>query len=546
VQEYISVKVLTLKELFCGTYHFRLPFFQRAYAWETQEIGRLLTNIIEAMNAPSGPHRYFLGKLMLAQETGASETALVDGHQRVMSLTILFSVLRDLAEDEETKQFLNEFIGSRQYRLSPQESLADFCHRYVQAPGSSETEPEEDFGDLSETERNILENRNYLRAELAERDVTSETRKLLIEFLANKCCVIVSSVEDEDEAWRILRIEEETRVDFNATDRAKSSLLSIVPPEERGDGLRVWEDCEKILGRSDMYALLGHLRMLKLRKRSDRPIEIDIAEGFHLDKKGAAKAFLEGDFLPAATRLASIRRGEIGGAKREVIAESIERTSWIDSQLWVPPVLQWLAQDRDANETASFFAKLERLVWIMRLAGLDPTKQQRRMLLLLTDVDRNLEVGAMRELEIGKTLRSSTLANLRSKTFDSKRYTARVLRRLSIALDQDPGPIHPERLTIEHVLPKSWSTNSGWRTQFATKRSVQTYAHRLGNLTFLTATENQKADTLDWSEKRRILSSSKLVLSNRMGATVDWTPDAILNRTEDMIRILFDTWDMKI
>ena len=85
----------------------------------------------------------------------------------------------------------------------------------------------------------------------------------------------------------------------------------------------------------------------------------------------------------------------------------------------------------------------------------------------------------------------------------------------------------PNSLTIEHILPRGFSPKSGWRTHFPTKKAVQSYAHMLGNLTFLTSADNRAADTLDWPEKRAILARSRLVLSNRLAATVEWTPTAI-------------------
>lgn len=547
MQEYISVKVITLQELFSGAYHFRLPFFQRAYAWQTAEVGRLLENITEAMSSARGPRHYFLGKLMLAQKPGNPDTALVDGHQRIMSLTILFAVLRDLEDAAAEKARLHTFIEGSSYRLTPQEGLAEFCAHYVQTLGGTALEPDEDLEELGETERNIIENRNHLRADLGAEDVTPAARRALANFLAANCCVIVSSVHDEDEAWRILRIEEETRVEFNETDRSKATLLSMVTAKDRLACQRVWERCEAELGAGDMYALLGHLRTMRLRKRSEKPVEIDIAEGFKLNVAGSGRAFLEKELLPATQVLATIRRGEIGeGEKRKAIARSVERLGWINSQSWVPAALLWLSRRGDDAATVLFFHRLERLVWMMRLAGLDPTKQQVRILQLLGEIDRAAKVEDMRELEIGKTLREGALSNLRSKTFDSKHYAARVLRRISDALGQDPGQVHPEKVTIEHILPRAWPLNDGWRKRFPTKKSVQTYAHKLGNLTFLTGPENRAADTLDWSEKRPILAGSRLILANRLAATIDWTPDSIMNRTEELIRILFGTWDMKL
>ncbi len=334
------------------------------------------------------------------------DTALVDGHQRIMSLTILFAVLRDLAQEAEEKARLHAFIAGQGYRLNPQENLADFCHRYVQAQGATTVEPDEDLQDLGETERNIIENRNYLRTELNGPECTPASRRALAEFLAENCCVIVSSVDDEGDAWRILRIEEETRVAFNPTDRAKATLLSIVANDDRAICQRVWEKCETQLGFTDMHALLGHLRTMKLRKRSEKPVEIDLAEGFKLNVAGSGRAFLEKELEPAAQCLAAIRRGDFAESKKQqAVASSLERLAWIHTQSWVPAALLWLSRRANDAGTPLFFSRLERLIWIMRIAGLDPTKQQVRILQLLGEIDRTAKVDEMRELEIGKTLR---------------------------------------------------------------------------------------------------------------------------------------------
>ena len=100
-------------------------------------------------------------------------------------------------------------------------------------------------------------------------------------------------------------------------------------------------------------------------------------------------------------------------------------------------------------------------------------------------------------------------------------------------------------LTVEHILPRGFAQKSGWRKHFPTKRVVQANSHKLGNLTFLTAADNQAADTLDWQDKRPIFARSKLVLANRLGVTGDWTAQSITSRTEDLIRILFESWDLK-
>jgi hypothetical protein len=546
VSDYISVDVVSVRRLLSGSYTFHLPWFQRAYAWHTGEVGRLLTNLLEVLRSDREPRRYFLGKLMLARPNGEPETALVDGHQRVMTLTLLYSVLRDLEPDEGRRDALHKYVANGHCHLRPQETLSEFALRYVQTPGATLVDPEADMAALSDTQRNIIENRDYLRAELGSRDIDVETRRALADFIGDRCFVMACAVDDEDEAWRILQIEEDTRLEFNPTDRAKASILSIVPAAEREPCQVMWQTCEALLGPADLYSLLLHMRTLRLRRLSDKPVETDLAKAYALNAMGVA--FMEKDLVPAAQLTARIRSGVIGQRKdRAAIAGCIQQMTWVDANFWMPAAINWLSR-RSENEpgTRTFFSKLERLIWMMRLSGLDPVKRQRHILRLLGEMDKGGSAESLRELEISKSMRDAALESLRSPTFDSKHYASKLLRRLSVALGQDPGPVHVEHVTLEHILPRSFLAQSAWRQQFPTGRSVQNFAHRLGNLTFLSAADNQAADTLDWTAKRRILSASKFVLSKQAGTARQWTGGDIQARTETLIAVLMKEWDIKI
>jgi hypothetical protein len=544
VHERISVSVVPLKTLFSEAYQFKLPYFQRAYAWQTAEIGRLLTDIVAAMTRDSGERGYFLGKLSVAQKNGEIETALVDGHQRVMSLTILFAVLRDLESDPRRQELLSSFIRGTTLRLAPQDAMAATCERFVQAPGATwlnpDEDPDEDPDALSETERNVIDNRDHLRAELSSSVYTPEIRRALVSYLAEKCCVIVSSVEDVEEAWNFLKTEEETRVDFSKADRAKFHLFAIAGAQERGECQAIWSACEAMIGPEDMHALLGHLRTIKKRRQSGKPVESDIAESYALNKPGACLSFLRNDFQPAAMRLANLRRGT-----DKAVRPFTDRLSWIDPQLWVPAALQWLQRPRPEAQTALFFKRLDRLVWMMKIAGFDPTKQTNRIIDLLGEIDKTDDVSKVRALDVSGALRVAALSNLRSTTFDAKHYCGRVLRRISQSLGQDPGPIEKNTLTLEHVLPRSFSAKSGWASMYPNARAVRSYSHRLGNLALLSPAENQELATLDWEKKRKILARSNFVLARRLADAPQWSQARILERTEEMIGILFSDWEIK-
>lgn len=539
--DYIKVKLVPVRELFSGSSRFQLPWFQRAYAWQVPQVGRLLTDIFDVMEQQDPKRqRYFLGTLMVARTPGQLYASLVDGHQRVMTLTLLFAVIRDLETDPFVRSEIQSLIGTVANRLQPQENLAQFCVNYVQAVGATESIPD---GTLSEAEQNIVDIRDYLRGELSDGDVSAEVRRNLLKTLTDQCSVIVQEVDDVDEAWRILQIDEETRYDFNATNRAKVSLLSMVPNEDRKACRLIWEDCEAKLPAEDLHKLLLYLRTLKLRRPSDRPLESDVAQAFAINTNGLD--FMRDTLAPAAESLAALRRMEIGDAsERAATTASIKRMLIVSDDLWVPAALHWLDRRGVGGETEEFFARLERLVWHLRLTGIDPPRQQRKIIALFPDIEKGVAVANMREFDVSAKTRNTLLTNLRGANFDGKKYATVLLRRCSLDLGHEHGRIDDKNVTLEHILPKSHVDGGPWQASFRTEQFVKDYAHRLGNLTFLNTIDNNAAASREWAFKRSIYARSEFIMSNQLSRTPNWTPEAINQRTEDLIAGLFRSWDM--
>ena len=66
---------------------------------------------MDAMHTNGESNRlYFLGSIVLVKTPGESEARVVDGQQRLTTLTILFSVLRDLTENAELQFSRDTYI----------------------------------------------------------------------------------------------------------------------------------------------------------------------------------------------------------------------------------------------------------------------------------------------------------------------------------------------------------------------------------------------------------------------------------------------------
>ena len=68
---------------------FRIPRFQRAYSWEADHVSDFWSDILSNIG-----ENYFIGSMVVYKE-GRSTLAVVDGQQRLTTITILLCAIRD-------------------------------------------------------------------------------------------------------------------------------------------------------------------------------------------------------------------------------------------------------------------------------------------------------------------------------------------------------------------------------------------------------------------------------------------------------------------
>lgn len=82
---------------------FEVPLFQRDYAWDTNNIDDLLDDIKEAISL--GDSHYLGAFILSAGENGSDRVSVVDGQQRLTTLTILLNAMVRTLSDGDVKSF---------------------------------------------------------------------------------------------------------------------------------------------------------------------------------------------------------------------------------------------------------------------------------------------------------------------------------------------------------------------------------------------------------------------------------------------------------
>ncbi len=109
----------TLLEFFSGDKTFKIPSYQRDYAWEAENIEDIFNDIQEAIETNTN---HFIGTFILSKNENESEYKIVDGQQRLTTLYMLLSVIVKQLDETRKAAFTFLFItntdGSKKLILS--------------------------------------------------------------------------------------------------------------------------------------------------------------------------------------------------------------------------------------------------------------------------------------------------------------------------------------------------------------------------------------------------------------------------------------------
>ena len=135
----ISGAEFPLAKIFSSDFEYLIPSYQRPYAWTTDQTSELFDDLYDFYRSED-EEGYFLGSIVLIKEEGSPKAEVIDGQQRLTTLTILLATIAAQLEGEDRStlsQYItepgNKFAGLRpKPRLTLREKDREFFTRYVQ------------------------------------------------------------------------------------------------------------------------------------------------------------------------------------------------------------------------------------------------------------------------------------------------------------------------------------------------------------------------------------------------------------------------------
>ena len=228
-------------EVFSDAYRFSIPLYQRPYAWTTEQAGEMFDDLhaASARGADSEADPYFLGSVVLVKTEGDPAAEVVDGQQRLTTLTILMAVLRDriggdigAALDKRLFQKGDPITGTvDRPRLRLRELDQDFFETHVQSDGATTSLADLNAEQLSDSRRNIRANATLFHRSLAELD--DDDCRRLIQFVDQQTYLVIVATQDFESAYRIFTVLNERGLELSHTDILKSEIIGEISSSEQ-------------------------------------------------------------------------------------------------------------------------------------------------------------------------------------------------------------------------------------------------------------------------------------------------------------------------
>lgn len=250
----------TIKELLLSEHQFVIPRFQREYSWEKKNYKEFLDDMLDCLIISNGSitnSQYFLGTMLFVGdcfENEQTEISVVDGQQRLTTITILFSALSDrfLQQGEEklSKQIfryiMTEDDNGDQIRIIKSKTHYPFFSFYIQdrkkeVPQIPNSEEEEAIKEAFEYLYNSLDEqklRTFLKKRYGSDEVDKITYLSLLKAIRDQVLnttFVSISTKERQQANMIFEILNAKGKNLTDVDLIKNKIFEVVDDVEPAD-----------------------------------------------------------------------------------------------------------------------------------------------------------------------------------------------------------------------------------------------------------------------------------------------------------------------
>lgn len=496
---------------------FIIPVYQRNYNWKQDNCKQLFNDLVKVIRNDRESH--FFGSIVSALYEGhsSSEYLIIDGQQRITTISLLLLAVVNLAKNREMEfenprlldkiwktYLIDEFVEENKIRLK------HVKHDY-EAFKKLLFEEEREYDNSS----NVTQNYKYFYNRIKDQhELTLDEIYLSI----TKLVIIDIFLHREDDAQLIFESLNSTGLDLEEGDKIRNFvLMSLTPRTQEEFYKKYWHKIEKNTDYNVSAFIRDYLTLKQNRISSFKNIYVDFKDYVEAKNLGIEEILKE--LCEYSIIYKNILTNSIGNSELNTV---LARINQLEMSVTYPFLLSLFQQSEnnqiEEDELTKILEVIEIYLFRRFITGVVTSALNKIFMTLHKDILRIKKEESycevLKYVLLSKTgsgqfpndedfIRSFSTKNLYHIVPKNREY---LFERLEVGNNLEHSnvieKIREGTYTVEHIMPQTLTTQ--WKSELGQDAEVihKTWLHRIANLT-LTA-YNSKYSNRSFIEKKEL------------------------------------------
>lgn len=527
-----------------------IPEYQREYDWTEENLNEFIHDIKE-----SNEENYFIGHMVCEGNYNGVKFKVIDGQQRITTITIMLSVIRDIFYEKELYNLANglheNYIFSKdkdynEYVILDNKMPYPVLQAYVQ---SKPDKKDKKIQAIKSGEKKIIKAYDKFYKEWKEllEDKLKELRDKILNLE-----IIFVAVDDEVDAFTIFETLNAKGKDLTPLDLIKNQVFKNYTRQIHIDEPN--DSWKKIIENSKdrNIKFLNYFWASRYKKVSDRKIYKEFIKKSKEDKFDY-NVFIENllDDSKIFQKIISPKLEYWNNTGEFKVYFALNAIQIFNIQVANSLLMSLLREYKDKNISSKYLVKaltaIEKFHFINnaiiggRSSGLD-TMYSRISRDLYSAKGRHLKHNIIDEMVDKLKVKLPNIAQFKakidsrlyfsSKNTKQKKLVQYVLKRLEY--EKQNYNIELFDISLEHIYPEKFD-------KFWKNINIE-YIQNIGNLVLLDKDINSKIGNKNYDEKKKIILEKSTLLTTKevFEEYTNWNEDTINTRRDFLIEKLYE------
>jgi hypothetical protein len=556
----MDAKEHKIQQIFTEKRKYLIPAYQRPYSWNTENASELLQDITDAID--NKLKEYFIGSVIVIGK-GDEIYEVVDGQQRLTTITIILSVIRDLIGSDGIVNDLpgtvdksgiqqdlqnrvlptHPYTGKREeprLAVRKQDQIVFLEHILL----GKKVEKKDSFTD---SQLNLVNNRQAI----VDFFQGFTTRKLAeyANFMLEHIYLVFVNTGNFDSAFRLFNVLNARGLPLSNGDLIKNQLFAIASDDKNQQEMieQRWNQLEDITGLTGLDDFLSHHRTALKGNNAQNSLQKEFEAILKSYAQPVSDFCME--LVESAQNYSKIKNyvnkeyKDFWGIADRKYLQSLFNVS---NDEWIPPLLAFLNKPVDGVSQEAFLTLLEKITyqnWIRRLG------KSKRNTVYYNLISQIIQGTTAKDIFATFTsfANNDDFKSLIASDAYGTPYAKAVLLRIETELqDNSVEKVFHGTVSVEHVLPQTM-TDEYWKLRFSAE-SHGRLVHKLGNLALLSGSKNSAAQNYSLPKKQEIYSKRNNNVSFDLTKEIcnahEWTEEVIEQRQQKLTEICINTWSI--